>query len=363
MLHCLGCHKASGAHQSARMAARPPTQHKGRQLPQSGAHGVGLRMRAAVLQLEHVRARRLRRPAARRRGGSSAPLGAPLAASSRTPSPDSASVRANAAPLRHRTAVTGRSGSVDWNMVILPAQGDQAMDAVPQSRGGWLAAVLPKKCSSTHVLVITDMRQDAAQREKRKVKKENGQRKVSEEREKKRRGHMARQQSVVSASSPYQGAIYGCLRVPGPKPSGIRAPQPAQVLRRRDAVGAVLQAEAVGPRRRRRPPPRRRPRRAAHWPPTQTPWSRRQTPRLPEQAHTHCARARWGACSHPQRSSLCPSMPTSKSGCGDIFHSSHPRAPSCKGPALEPNAKAGRKVLPDPLKWAFLEGPMGGLAG
>ena len=56
---------------------------------------------------------------------------------------------------------------------------------------------------------------------------------------------MAWQRSVVSASSPYQGAIYGCLRAPGPKPSGVRAPQPAQVLRRREAAGAVLQAEAV----------------------------------------------------------------------------------------------------------------------
>ena len=41
-------------------------------------------------------------------GGSSAPLGPPPAASSRTPSPDSASVRPNAAPLRHGTAVGGR---------------------------------------------------------------------------------------------------------------------------------------------------------------------------------------------------------------------------------------------------------------
>ena len=57
--------------------------------------------------------------------------------------------------------------------------------------------------------------------------------------------HMAMQKSVVSASLPYQRAIYACLLVPGPKPSCIRAPQPTQVLRRRDAVAAVVQAEAV----------------------------------------------------------------------------------------------------------------------
>lgn len=86
-------------------------------------------------------------------GGSSAPLGPPLAANSRTPSPDNASVRANAAPLRHRTAVGGRRGSAKGDCdstasITWPSHGC----CFPSHALG-MQRCCHKECSTRHVIV------------------------------------------------------------------------------------------------------------------------------------------------------------------------------------------------------------------
>ena len=145
-----------------RQPAAQQQRHKhARQLPQSGAHGVSLRMRAAVLQLEHVHARRLR-GGLRAGGGVQRAAGRPAGSQQ----PHAVAGQRQRARECRAPAPRDRRRRAQWHSGLgcgnSPAQSGQAMDATSQSRA-WHIAVLPEKCSRTHVHVITDMQQDAAQ--------------------------------------------------------------------------------------------------------------------------------------------------------------------------------------------------------